>query len=139
MMSLEIAAQQFFVWRAQPARVVLAPGALSPAHRLTGPLGQIRRTEAVEVDFGQSFEEKKVTSRVSARPFPTSPRFRSPPGWRRSHGLCHPVTTTEKIPIHNAEVCPHRVACRAGCQPARRLAIGASLLGLATCARELAS
>src|SRR5947208_9081560 len=77
MMGLEIAAQQFFVRRARPASVVLAPGALSPAHRLTGPLGQISRTEAVEVDFGQSFEGKKVTSRVSARPFPTSPRFRS--------------------------------------------------------------
>ena len=59
-------------------RVILAPGALSPAHRLTGPLGQISRTEAVEVDFGQSFKGKKVTSRVSARPFPTSWRFRSP-------------------------------------------------------------
>ena len=65
------------------ARVILAPGALSPAHRLTGPLGQISRTEAVEVDFGQSLEGKKVTSRVSARPFPTSPRFRSPQGGAR--------------------------------------------------------
>src|SRR5712691_13074365 len=80
MMGVEIAAQQFIVRRARPASVVLAPGALSPAHRLTGLYGQIRRTEAVEVDFGQSFEGKKVTSRVSARPFPTSLRFRSPQG-----------------------------------------------------------
>jgi len=27
---------------------------------LTGPLGQISRTVAVEVDFGQSFEEARV-------------------------------------------------------------------------------
>jgi hypothetical protein len=66
------------------ARVILAPGAPRKAHRLTGPLGQISRTEAVEVDFGQSFKGKKVTSRVSARPFPDSWRFRSP---RRGTGL----------------------------------------------------
>jgi hypothetical protein len=38
------------------ARVVLAPGAPRKAHRWTGLYGQIRRTVAVEVDFGQSFE-----------------------------------------------------------------------------------
>jgi hypothetical protein len=46
--------------------VILAPGARRTACCLTGPLGQIRLTEAVEVDFGQSFNRKKVTSRSPA-------------------------------------------------------------------------
>ena len=51
------------------ARVVLAPGAPRKARLLTGLYGQIGRTVAVEVDFGQSFEGKKVTSRVLLGPF----------------------------------------------------------------------
>ena len=50
-------------------RVVLAPGAPRKARRLTGLYGQISRTVAVEVDFGQSLERKC---------FLTSFRFRSP-------------------------------------------------------------
>ena len=57
MLSIEIAAQQFFVGRTQfVLPVVLAPGAPRKARRLTGLQGQISRTVAVEVDFGQSFE-----------------------------------------------------------------------------------
>jgi len=39
MMNLEIAAQQFIVRRACPARVLLASGAPRKARRLTGPCG----------------------------------------------------------------------------------------------------
>ena len=69
---LRITAQKFLVRRARPARVVLAPGAPRKARRLTGPLGQISRTEAVEVDFGQSFEEARLIAS----------KIQITPGWR---------------------------------------------------------